>query len=626
MGDDADGSTHGPDPTGRPDVWARLTATDRAILVAFTRPYVTGQRFASPAPNNKILKELGQAGLHMDLDTLRSHLRNLYAKFGVEDGLTPAQKRVRLVELVYEHRVIPGWNPIDPAETVSPPGEPLRPDAAAGAGAQANPSGALPEPNTQPPRPEPAPPPGDRDGPRVGPAAWLRRRPWVPAGLAAAILGLLAWAIAGGAGEGSQRPAPTPPAGKGIDSATKVIDVDAIRNARGRVNFCTGKDVAKSSDGTTYQHQKSVEDFNARFGPDLHANLIQFSDQASLQYKRFARDQRKHEDNCDVFYSDVVWTADFAHEGWLYDLSPYVRPRLDRYVAGMRAAARFENRLWGVPKQADAGLLYYNTTSVDDPPKTWPELYALAAKGKQNRFRTQALASEALTVTFLELAYAAGATAIVTPDRKADIDQNAALEALQLMVAGIKTKAIPPNIVNQAEEKSLHAFGDKRADLMRNWPYVYAQLNDPRAYPKVAGDVAVAPLPTWDHGPQGVLGGHLLVISAFSKNPGAALKLVDFLSSAPVVKQDAIEFGLAPALVALYDDPDVQESLPAFVHLKDAIANARSRPVTPNYQSVSEAIFENVNAALQGSLTPREALKTANEEMQQALDDAYRSP
>ena len=117
MGDDDRRPIGGSEPTGRPDASARLTATERAILVAFTRPFVSGQRFASPAPNNKVLEELGQAGLHMDLDTLRGHLRNLYAKFDVEEGLTPAEKRMRLVELVYEHRVIPGWNPLHPDET-----------------------------------------------------------------------------------------------------------------------------------------------------------------------------------------------------------------------------------------------------------------------------------------------------------------------------------------------------------------------------------------------------------------------------------------------------------------------------------------------------------------------------
>src|ERR1044072_133728 len=99
-------------PRGRSDPTVRVAETDLAILTAFCRPYVDGDhRFPCPAPNNEILRELARDGIYLDLDALRGHLRSLYAKFGVEDGLNPAQKRARLAELVYEHGVIDGWAP-----------------------------------------------------------------------------------------------------------------------------------------------------------------------------------------------------------------------------------------------------------------------------------------------------------------------------------------------------------------------------------------------------------------------------------------------------------------------------------------------------------------------------------
>lgn len=108
-----DSSSADPDDQ-TPPASACVTATDHAILAAFCAPYVAGQRFCSPAPNNRILEELASNDIYLDLDTLRTHLRNLYAKFGVEEGLTPAQKRVRLAELVYDQGVIPGWNTSGP--------------------------------------------------------------------------------------------------------------------------------------------------------------------------------------------------------------------------------------------------------------------------------------------------------------------------------------------------------------------------------------------------------------------------------------------------------------------------------------------------------------------------------
>ena len=447
---------------------------------------------------------------------------------------------------------------------------------------------------------------------------FIRGRPQVIAGIAAALIGVVVLiAILGGGGDtGSDG---------GEVSAVKVIDPDSMSSGQGTVSYCTGKDVVTSRDGRK-QHETAIEGFNRKFGPELQANLVEFADEASQQYEAFSRDQRNRTGQCDVFYSDVTWTADFANNGWLIDLSPYVRPRLDSFVEAMRDAAIFNDKIWGVPKQADAGLLYYNTDSVKDPPTTWQELYQQAAAGRGKRYRYQGLDYEGLTVNFLELAYAAGAQDIVTPKRKANITQYPALVALQLMVDGVKNGAVPYDVVNQKEAASLNAFGHKRADFMRNWPYAYSALNDRRNYPDVAGNVGVAPLPSWQgQAPTSVLGGHILVISAFSKNTAGALQLVDYLSSAEVIKQDATEFSLAPALRDLWRDRQVQRALPASNDLRSAIFDAKARPVTPNYAEVSAAISKNVNRALRGSLDPQTALTTANDEIQEALDDAYRS-
>src|SRR4051812_45949980 len=95
-----------PDPAGaphsRPSAFSavRLTDTDAAIVEALAAPYIAGKAFPTPAPNNRILEAMSKRHLDLDLDTLRTHLRGLYQKFGVEEGLNPAEKRVRLCELV----------------------------------------------------------------------------------------------------------------------------------------------------------------------------------------------------------------------------------------------------------------------------------------------------------------------------------------------------------------------------------------------------------------------------------------------------------------------------------------------------------------------------------------------
>jgi multiple sugar transport system substrate-binding protein len=558
----------------------RMTATDLAILAAFCRPYTSGERFPSPASNNKILEELAGNGVFLDLDTLRTHLRNLYARFGVEEGLTATEKRVRLVELVYDHGLIVGW---DDAQSS----------------------------NQSPPIAGDKPPKRSRSA-FSEMLDYLRERLLMAAGLVAVVMGLLAAMIA------------KPWSTVGLfDRGDERISQSAIDDATGTVTYCTGDDVVVSKNGIAHQHARAVEDFNEAFGPELQAKLLEFPEDATEQYEQFRRDLRERPGRCDVFYSDVTWTADFAHNNWLLDLSPYFRGRLDSFVSAMRTAAEFDDKMYGVPKQADAGLLYYRTDRVKDPPTTWEDLYRQAAAPPTKRLRYQGRDYEGLTVAFLEVAYAAGAEEIVTPEHNANLRQGPAYAALQLMVEGIRMHAVPREIVVHKEEESLRAFGRGKADFMRHWPYASAAL---QAYPKVVGRVGVAPLPAWEDRPRAsVLGGHVLVVSASSKNPGAALKLVEYLTSREIIKRDAIEFSLAPTLWELWDDPEVRSALPAFRHLKEAVFNARSRPVTPGYPAVSAAISKNINRALLGQTPYDKAIDAADAAMQEALDEVYGS-
>ncbi|HEX7535568.1 MAG TPA: FHA domain-containing protein [Dermatophilaceae bacterium] len=74
----------------------RLTEAQRSILVALCRPYEDARPYASPASNQQIATEL-----FLSLDAVKTHLRVLFHKFGIEN-LPQNQKRARLAELALE--------------------------------------------------------------------------------------------------------------------------------------------------------------------------------------------------------------------------------------------------------------------------------------------------------------------------------------------------------------------------------------------------------------------------------------------------------------------------------------------------------------------------------------------
>lgn len=77
-----------------------LTESQRGVLIALCRPYKGDAGFAAPASNQQIADEL-----FLSVDAVKTHLRALFTKFGVED-LPQNQKRVRLAALAMRSGLI----------------------------------------------------------------------------------------------------------------------------------------------------------------------------------------------------------------------------------------------------------------------------------------------------------------------------------------------------------------------------------------------------------------------------------------------------------------------------------------------------------------------------------------
>jgi multiple sugar transport system substrate-binding protein len=187
------------------------------------------------------------------------------------------------------------------------------------------------------------------------------------------------------------------------------------------------------------------------------------------------------------------------------------------------------------------------------------------------------------------------------------------------MVDGIKNGTAPRAVTTYMEPQSLSAWETGKYAFMRNWPYAYA-LSENDKTSKVKGKFKVAPFPSFEGGGKaGILGGHNSVISVYSKNPGAALAVVDYVTSLETNVRNASKFSLAPVLAKAYDDPAVKKALPFSDELKQAVSQAKARPVSPVYPQISQAIYNNVNDALAGRQSAADAMKKAQDAIDKAL-------
>ena len=362
--------------------------------------------------------------------------------------------------------------------------------------------------------------------------------------------------------------------GTAIEGA-KVIDPASMEGAKGEITFCAGKD-------TTGAKTAGVKAFNAA-NPDTKVTLLEFPESADEQRNQFVQRQEAKSDECDVFYSDVVWTAEFAQQKWLYDMTPYVESRTDEFIQSTFDTATYQDKTWGVPHKTNAGFLYYRTDAVDAAPKTWQEVYAAASESDGLAY--QGAAYEGLTCNFLEIAFAAGGSVLSGDGTKSEINSPENLKALQFMVDGIKDGAAPKAVTTYMEEPARRAFESGRVTFLRNWPYVFATAQRADA---TKGKFKVAPLPEFEGaGSAGILGGANLVVSTFTKNPGAALKFIDYMTHDERQKEDMVKFSDASPLKAVYDDPAVEKAQPFSAELRTAVEQSKSRPVSPVYPQIS---------------------------------------
>jgi multiple sugar transport system substrate-binding protein len=357
-----------------------------------------------------------------------------------------------------------------------------------------------------------------------------------------------------------------------------------------------------------------VDNFN-KANPDAKVKLLELPEAADEQRRLQIQRLRAKNTECDVLGMDVIWTAEYAAQGWLSDVTDYMSDNGDNFIQSTVDTTEYEGKNWAVPFNSNAGFIYYRNDEVDSAPKDWETLYQEAEKG--NGVVYQGFRYEGLTVNFLELLYSAGGSVLSDDGKEATADSQEVKDVLKFMADGITNGAAPKAVTTYKEEESRRAFESGNATFMRNWPYAYALGKDSKIADKF--DISTFPGFAGNEG-AGVLGGYNLAISAYSKNPEGSLAFIEFATKPDQQKIQVTEASLPAVVASVYDDPEVKKAMPFAEDLRTAIEQAQPRPVSPVYPLISEAIFNNVYAALQGDASPDAAASKMNEEIQKALE------
>jgi multiple sugar transport system substrate-binding protein len=224
---------------------------------------------------------------------------------------------------------------------------------------------------------------------------------------------------------------------------------------------------------------------------------------------------------------------------------------------------------------------------------------------------------EGLVCDFVEVLYGYGGS-VLDPNNPKSVTVNSpeGIQALTQMISWVGTIS-PAAVTTYKEEDARSAWQNGDAAFMRNWPYAYALGNDPKTS-KIAGKFDLHPMLYGGSNTPGhsCLGGWQLGINGFSKNPDAAWKFVQYMLTANSQKTLVLQGSYNPTLKSIYADSDVLKKYPFYSKLLAIVNTGQSRPVSPVYPDISNAIQLRVHNALIKQTSPAAALSALQSDLQ----------
>jgi multiple sugar transport system substrate-binding protein len=329
---------------------------------------------------------------------------------------------------------------------------------------------------------------------------------------------------------------------------------------------------------------------------------------ADAQREQLVRRLAGRDRSIDLMSLDPPFVAEFANAGFLREITrdEDVASLTEDVLQAPRQTAYWDGKLVAVPLWANTQLLWFRKSVAAaagvDPTGddfTWQDAIAAA----ERRGKTVAVEGdryEGYVVWINALVVSSGGGILADPAAGAAaipaIASTAGDRAAEIVGGLARSAAAAPDVGTAREEEARATFQGERGGFMVNWPYVWNAVRDAVRAGSLAqaivDDIGWARYPRTEAGrpSRPPLGGIDVAIGAFSQHPEQALRAMRCITSRESQIQLMLDTGVPAARAAAYDDPAVRQRLPMAPLIRDSIADAGPRPLTPYWVDVSAAV------------------------------------
>jgi multiple sugar transport system substrate-binding protein len=372
-----------------------------------------------------------------------------------------------------------------------------------------------------------------------------------------------------------------------------------------------------------------IQEFQQK-NPDIRINVVEGPFDTNLQENLLTSAFLLGDSPYDVLNLDIVWVPKFAAAGWLRPLDDRVSAeQLAEMVENNIDGGRYRGKLYRMPTNSDAGVLYYRTDLLKQigakPPETFSEMLGIlqnlqksGAKDTNWGYLWQGRQYEGVAAMFVEVLEGFGGFWVNPDTLEVGLDQPQAIEAVNFlrntMIQGIS----PRGVSTYGEEETRQIFQSGGAVFLRNWPYVWKLVNQEDS--KIRGKVGIQPM-LQGAGQRGgsCLGGWGLGISTTTKHPEQAWRLIQYMTSKETMRRFVLETGLISSYKSLFTEPEIMAKYPHFPQLLEAVQQSVLRPPVAQYAQASDILQRYLSAAFTNGMSPQEAMQAAAGETRNLL-------
>ena len=323
----------------------------------------------------------------------------------------------------------------------------------------------------------------------------------------------------------------------------------------------------------------------------------------------------------DVLRSDVGWVAEFASQGYLLNIDPYIsHGELSDYLGGPLSSDQYDGQYYGLPQVTDFLALLYNkaelrNAGISSAPHTMSDFandaMAVVRDGKaQYGFETSGTSYNAMPFLY---AFGGG---MLDQQRNIIVNDAGSVAGLNFLLnlqkdpnvtnVNFSTAAVSPVVID---------FKNGKTAMIFDGPYDISEILSGSSFKNNSSNLGIAPIPACPPGSPTCRPGHTgspsggqsYVISAGTLHPIEAYKFISFMSSKSSQVEIAEENHTLPTRMSAYQVNGVSgdQIISAFRGIE---WTAVPRPDIPQAGHLFDAFDPNIVAALDGVESATSAL------------------